>query len=87
MKMKLGVSIIVVSYTNVSRSRLCSHTTRHTALTVSIRMDPLDLDLINDLLEGEANLKEVNGFRPMACSKIHPTYIFHTEDPRAEWRI
>jgi hypothetical protein len=84
MKMKLGESIIVVSYTNVSRSQLCSHTAH---LTVSIRMDPLDLDLINDLLEGEANLKEVNGFRPMTCSKIHPTYIFHTEDPRAEWRI
>lgn len=40
-------------------------------------MDPLDLDLINDLFEGEANLKEVNGFLPWRALKFTHIHFLH----------
>jgi hypothetical protein len=55
-----------------SRSRLCSH-----SQPLSSRMDPLDLDLINDLFEGEANLKEVNGFLPWRALKFTHIHFLH----------
>jgi hypothetical protein len=63
-KMKLGVCIIVVSYSH-ERGRIGAEKVLTISVLFShpgsaIPMDPLDLDLINDLLEGEAYLKEVN---------------------------
>jgi hypothetical protein len=61
MKMKLEDSVIisVVQFMKgapagkFSRPSVCSHTPQFGP------MDPRDLELINDLLEGEANLREV----------------------------
>ena len=50
-------------------------------------MDPLDLDLINDLLEGEANLKEVNGFLPWRALKFtrHPFFTQKIREQSGEF--
>lgn len=45
-----------VSAHKVLTAWLCSHPRS----SLAIRMDPRDLEFINELLEGEANLKEVN---------------------------
>lgn len=43
-------------------------------------MDPRDLEFINELLEGEANLKEVNRISSYDILSNSPT-SFYTEDP------